>query len=103
MYAVIETGGQQHRVVPGETLKVQLLEAQPGQEIEFSKVLLVSQEGTTKVGAPFVEGGKVSAEIVTHGRHKKIKVLKFHRRKHHMKQMGHRQWFTEIKIKAISA
>ena len=103
MYAVIETGGQQHRVVPGETLKVQLLEAQPGQEIEFSKVLLVSQEGNTKVGAPFVEGGKVSAEIVTHGRHKKVKVLKFRRRKHHMKQMGHRQWFTEIKITAISA
>jgi len=101
MYAVIETGGQQHRVIPGESLKVQLIDAQPGQEVEFSNVLLISKDGKTEVGSPFVDGGKVSAEIVTHGRHKKIKVLKFHRRKHHMKQMGHRQWFTEIKITAI--
>ena len=103
MYAIFETGGQQHRVVPGETLKVQLLNAVPGDAIEFSNVMLLSKDGETKVGAPFVDGSKISAEVVAHGRHKKIKVLKFRRRKHHMKQMGHRQWFTEIKIKEITA
>ena len=103
MYAIFETGGQQHRVVPGERLKVQLLNAVPGDAIEFPNVMLLSKDGETKIGAPFVEGGKVTAEVVTHGRHKKVKVLKFRRRKHHMKQMGHRQWFTEIKINEITA
>lgn len=103
MYAIFETGGQQHRVVPGETLKVQLLNAVPGDAIEFTQVMLLSKDGNTTIGAPFVKGGKVSAEVVAHGRHKKIKILKFRRRKHHMKQMGHRQWFTEIKINDISA
>jgi len=55
------------------------------------------------IGAPVVAGAKVTAEVVTHGRHKKVKILKFKRRKHHMKQMGHRQWFTEVKITGISA
>lgn len=103
MYAIFETGGQQHRVVPGEKLKVQLLQAVPGDAIEFANVMLFSKDGQTKIGAPFVDGGKVTAEVVAHGRHKKIKVLKFRRRKHHMKQMGHRQWFTEIKINEITA
>jgi len=103
MYAIFETGGQQHRVVPGERLKVQLIKGVPGDIIEFPNVMLLSKEGETKVGAPFVDGGKVTAEVVSHGRHKKIKVLKFRRRKHHMKQMGHRQWFTEIKINEITA
>lgn len=103
MYAIFETGGQQHRVIPGETLKVQLLQGVPGDVIEFSDIMLISKDGETKVGAPFVAGGKVSAEVVAHGRHKKIKILKFRRRKHHMKQMGHRQWFTTIKINDISA
>ncbi len=102
MYAIFETGGQQHRVVPGETLKVQLLEAAPGDAIEFSNIMLLSKDGETKVGAPFVDGGVIKAEVVAHGRHKKIQVLKFRRRKHHMKQMGHRQWFTEIKINEIA-
>jgi len=103
MYAVIESGGQQHRVVPGEKLKVQLLNAAPGDALEFPNVLAVSKDGNTQFGTPFVEGCKVSAEIVSHGRHKKIQILKFRRRKHHMKQMGHRQWFTEIQINDIQA
>ena len=66
-------------------------------------MLLVSDGQTVKIGAPYVAGGKVTAEVVGQGRHKKVKIIKFRRRKHHMKQMGHRQWFTEIKITGISA
>jgi len=102
-YAIIEAGGKQHRVQPGEVLKVEKIEAATGASIDFDKVLLVSDGENVKIGAPYVAGGKVTAEIVGQGRHKKIKIIKFRRRKHHMKQMGHRQWFTEIKITGISA
>ncbi|HET8708393.1 MAG TPA: 50S ribosomal protein L21 [Pseudomonadales bacterium] len=103
MYAVIKSGGKQHRVVEGERLKVELLDAEPGKSIEISEVLLVADGDNVKVGAPFVAGGKVIAEIVAHGRHEKVNIIKFRRRKHHQKRTGHRQWFTEIKITGISA
>ena len=103
MYAVIVSGGKQHRVTEGETLKLELLDGEPGKSIDFEKVLLVTDGDDIKIGAPYVDGGKVSAEILTHGRHKKIKIVKFRRRKHHRKQMGHRQWYTEVKITGISA
>ncbi len=103
MYAVIETGGKQHRVVEGEVLNVELLEAAAGDKIDFNEVLMVGTGADVKIGAPFVAGGKVSAEVVGHGRADKIHVIKFRRRKHFRKQMGHRQWFTQIKITAISA
>ncbi|MBV1871649.1 MAG: 50S ribosomal protein L21 [Gammaproteobacteria bacterium] len=103
MYAVIVSGGKQHRVTEGETLKLELLDVEPGKVIDFEEVLLVSDGSEVKIGAPYVEGGKVSAEIVAHGRHKKIKIVKFRRRKHSRTQMGHRQWFTEVKITGISA
>ena len=103
MYAVIESGGKQHRVSEGDVVKLELLTAEPGQVIDFEKVLFVSNDGDLKIGAPYVDGGKVSAEVVTHGHHKKIKIVKFNRRKHHQKETGHRQWYTEVKITAISA
>ncbi len=103
MYAVIVSGGKQYRVSEGQTLKVEKLVAEEGVSIELDKVLLVANGEDVKIGAPVVEGAKVSAEIVAHGRGKKIRIIKFKRRKHHMKQMGHRQWFTEIKITGISA
>lgn len=103
MYAVIESGGKQHRVVEGEVLNVELLEAAAGDKIDFNEVLMVGTGADVKVGAPYVAGGKVSAEVVGHGRADKIHVIKFRRRKHFRKQMGHRQWFTQIKITAISA
>lgn len=103
MYAVIVSGGKQHRVTEGETLKLELLDGEPGKNIDFEKVLLVTDGDDIKIGAPYVDGGKVSAEIVAHGRHKKIKIVKFRRRKHSRTQMGHRQWFTEVKITGISA
>ncbi len=102
-YAIIVAGGKQHRVQPGETLKVEKIEVATGASVDFDQVLLVSDGTTVKIGAPFVAGSKVTAEVISQGRHDKIRIVKFRRRKHHMKQMGHRQWFTEIKITAISA
>jgi large subunit ribosomal protein L21 len=103
MYAVIVSGGKQYRVAEGHTLKVEKLVAEEGTSFELDKVLMVVNGDDIKIGTPVVEGAKVSAEVVAHGRGKKVRIIKFKRRKHHMKQMGHRQWFTEIKITGISA
>ena len=103
MYAVIEAGGKQHRVIEGETLKLEKIEAATGDSIEFDKVLLVGTGEDVKIGKPVVDGSKVTAEVVAHGRHKKVKIVKFNRRKHYRKETGHRQWFTEVKITGISA
>ncbi len=102
MYAVIVTGGKQYRVQEGQTLKVEKLAVEAGSSLEFDRVLLIGNGDDIKVGAPVVEGAKVAAEVVTHGRGKKVSILKFKRRKHHMKRQGHRQWFTEVKITGIS-
>ncbi len=101
MYAVIESGGKQHRVTEGETLKLEKIEVATGENVEFDKVLMVGEGEGVKVGAPYVKGGKVTAEVVSQGRHKKVKIVKFRRRKHSMKQAGHRQWYTEVKITGI--
>ncbi|MDX1303481.1 MULTISPECIES: 50S ribosomal protein L21 [Photobacterium] len=103
MYAVFQSGGKQHRVSEGQTLRLEKLDAETGASVEFDNVLLVTNGEEVTVGAPFVAGGKVTAEVVTHGRGDKIKIVKFRRRKHSRKQMGHRQWFTEVKITGISA
>ena len=103
MYAVIVSGGKQHRVKEGETLKLEKLEVETGATVEFDRVLLVADGDNVKVGAPLVDGAKVTAEVVSHGRHDKVQIIKFRRRKHHMKRQGHRQWYTEIKITGISA
>ncbi len=102
MYAVIETGGKQHRVVEGEHIKVEKIEAEIGSTIDFDRILMVGEGESIKVGTPAVDGAKVSAEVVQHGRREKVTIVKFKRRKHHMKRQGHRQWFTEIKITAIN-
>ena len=103
MYAVFESGGKQHRVEEGDTLKLEKIEVATGEAVEFDKVLLVGEGEGVKIGAPYVDGGKVTAEVVAQGRHKKVKIVKFRRRKHSMKQAGHRQWYTEVKITGISA
>ena len=103
MYAVIQSGGKQYKVAEGDLLKVEMIEAEPGSEVQFDKVLLVANGADVKVGAPLVAGGLVKAEVVTHGRHDKVRIIKFRRRKHHRKQMGHRQHFTELEITGISA
>ena len=101
MYAVIVSGGKQHRVKEGETLKLEKLEVETGSSVEFDRVLLVADGEKVQVGAPNVDGAKVTAEVVNHGRHDKIQIIKFRRRKHSMKRQGHRQWFTEVKITGI--
>ncbi|MDX1810497.1 MAG: 50S ribosomal protein L21 [Gammaproteobacteria bacterium] len=103
MYAVIKTGGKQYRVKEGQTIKVEKLNADAGATVDINEVLMVNNNGDVKLGAPFVENGKVTATIESHGRHKKVQIIKFRRRKHHRKQAGHRQSFTELKITGISA
>ena len=101
MYAIIESGGKQHRVVEGEVLRLEKLEAVAGDSVSFDKVLLVSKDGDLSVGAPYV-AASVTGEVLEQGRHKKVRIIKFKRRKHHDKQQGHRQYYTEVKITGIS-
>ncbi|MBD3609198.1 MAG: 50S ribosomal protein L21 [Gammaproteobacteria bacterium] len=103
MYAVIKTGGKQYRVSEGQTLRIEKLDAEQGANVEFDQVLMVADGDNFKVGAPLVAGGSVSAEVIGQGRGDKVKIVKFRRRKHHRKQMGHRQYFTEVKITGINA
>lgn len=103
MYAIIKTGGKQYRVAEGSVIKLETLPQEEGKSVDFKEVLMVSNGEKITVGAPFVKGATVSAEVMTHGRHKKIEILKFKRRKHHMKRMGHRQNYTQVKITSIKA
>ncbi len=103
MYAVVQTGGKQYRVSEGDTIKVEKLVADEGASIELDKVLMVTNGDDVKVGAPYVDGGKVTATVKSQGRAKKVKIIKFRRRKHHMKRQGHRQWYTELQVTGISA
>lgn len=103
MYAVIESGGKQHRVEEGEVLRLEKLEVATGESIDFDKVLMVVDGDAINIGAPLVGGAKVTAEVVSHGRGEKVKIIKFRRRKHSMKRQGHRQWYTEVKITGIKA
>jgi len=103
MYAVLQTGGKQYRIEEGQTLKVEKLPVDVDATVDFDKVLLVADGDNVKVGQPYVDGAKVTAKVLEQGRHKKIKIIKFKRRKHYDKQMGHRQDYTAIKIEKISA
>ena len=102
MYAVIKTGGKQHRVSEGDVLKVEKLEGQKGDTVLFEEVLLVSKEDQTRVGTPVVEGAKVVGEIVHQGKGPKIIIFKKKRRKGFLKKTGHRQPLTEVRIKEIT-
>ena len=103
MYAVIISGGKQYRVVEGQTLKLEKLDVEVGSAIDFDQVLMIGNGDDIKVGKPLVKGGKVTADVIGQGRRDKVYIIKFRRRKHHQKQMGHRQYFTEVKITGISA
>ncbi len=102
MYAVIATGGKQYKVTEGQTLKIESLGAEAGDAVEFDKVLLVADGDNVSIGTPYLDGSTVSATVASNGRHKKVEIVKFKRRKHHRKQMGHRQNFTEVEITAIA-
>ena len=101
MYAVIKTGGKQYKVAPGDVLKVETVAGDVGASVSFDEVLLIADGDKHTVGAPLVKGGKVSAEVVSHGRGDKIRIIKHRRRKHYHKEQGHRQNFTEVKITEI--
>jgi large subunit ribosomal protein L21 len=101
MYAVIKTGGKQYTVQEGDVLKIEMLKADAGGEVQFSEVLMLADGDKISCGAPFITGAVVKAEVLDHGRHKKVRIIKFRRRKHHMKQMGHRQYYSQVKITAI--
>lgn len=102
MYAVIKTGGKQYRVEEGQVIRVETLRAEEGATVDFSEVLMVANGDDIKIGAPTVDGAKVSAKILEHGRHKKVEIIKFKRRKHHMKRQGHRQNYTAVRIESIA-
>jgi large subunit ribosomal protein L21 len=101
MYAVFKTGGKQYRATAGDRLKVEKLEADKGSTVELDQVLMVGEGESVAIGTPLVEGGKVLATVVEHGRADKVKIIKFKRRKHHMKRMGHRQYYTLLEITGI--
>lgn len=102
MYAVIKSGGKQHRVKEGQVVRLEKIEAETGATIDFENVLMVADGDNVTLGTPVVSGAVVSGEVVNHGRAKKVNIIKFKRRKHHMKRQGHRQWFTEVKINGIA-
>ena len=101
MYAVLVTGGKQYRVMQGETLRVEKLDAEEGKEISFDNVLMLGDADGVRLGDD-IKGATVTAKVVGHGRADKIRIVKFRRRKHHRKQMGHRQHYTEIEITGIA-
>jgi len=101
MYAVFKTGGKQYRAATGDTIKVEKIDAEKGATVELDQVLMVGEGEDVKIGSPYLDGGKVTARVVDHGRADKVKIIKFRRRKHHMKRMGHRQYFTQLEITGI--
>jgi len=103
MYAVIQTGGKQYRVSEGDILRVELLEKDPKQAVVFDQVLLVAKENDIKVGQPVLKGVTVEAEVICHDRAKKVFIFKKKRTTTYQRTQGHRQGFTEVRIKGIKA
>lgn len=102
MYAVIKTGGKQYRVSPGDKLRVESLNVAEGESIDFDQILMVSDGEDVSIGNPLVSQAVVTGKVLSHGRGDKVRIVKFRRRKHHRKQMGHRQNYTELEIVSIN-
>lgn len=102
MYAVIKSGGKQYRVAAGDTVKVESVQGDVGQQLKLTDVLTVTDGDNVRFGAPFVAGAAVMATVVGHGRHDKITIFKMRRRKHFQKHGGHRQNYTELRIDSIN-
>ena len=96
MFAVFQSGGKQHRVSEGDVVKVELVDGEPGAEVVFDRVLMVADGDNVNVGAPYVNEGKVTAEVLRIDRAKKVRIIKFKRRKDYLKRQGHRQWFLSL-------
>ena len=103
MYAVIESGGKQHRVAPGEDVALEKLAGEVGETISFDKVLLTSDGDNISVGKPYLENVTVEGHITLHDRHRKIVVFKYKKRKNYRRKRGHRQDFTLVRIDDIKA
>jgi large subunit ribosomal protein L21 len=103
MYAVIKTGGKQYKVAAGDKIKVEQMPADIGAEITIDQVLAVGAGEQISLGAPLVAGATVSATVVSHGRHDKVRIFKLRRRKHYKKQQGHRQNYTELLVSRIAS
>ena len=101
MFAIIETGGKQYKVSVGQKLKVEKLEAETGANLSLDKVLLVVDGEEVKIGAPYVEGAKVEAKVLSNGRHDKKIVFKYHSKTRYKKKKGHRQHYTELEIVSV--
>lgn len=101
MYAVIKTGGKQYRVAAGDRLKVESIGAAVGSVVTLTEVLAVGDGANLRVGNPLVPGAAVTATVLAHGRHGKVRIFKLRRRKHYQKHAGHRQNFTELRIDTI--
>lgn len=102
MFAVIESGGKQHTVSEGDSLKVELISAEEGSTLEFDKVLMISDGKESKIGSPYLDKAKVTATLVSHGKHDKIKVFKMKRRKDYRRTYGHKQNYSQVQIESIS-
>ena len=103
MYAVIQTGGKQYKVVAGEKIKVEQIAADVGQEITLDQVLAIGSGADLTVGSPLVAGALVKATVLAQGKHDKVHIFKMRRRKHYRKSQGHRQTYTELEIGAVTA
>ena len=101
MYAVFESGGKQFRAEPGTLVRIPSLAAEPGETVTFERVLLAGDGSDIKVGVPLVQGATVTAEVVRHGRDKKVIIFKRKRRKGYRLKKGHRQGFTEVKVSEV--
>ena len=109
MYAVIKTGGKQHKVSLGDRLEIEKIDLSVGDEVIFDKVMAFQDKNSgtkkssaLKIGTPYLEGAKVTGEVIRQEKQQKIKIFKFRRRKHSAKSQGHRQFFTEVEIKSLS-
>ena len=101
MHAVIETGGKQYRVAPGDTIEVETLQGDPGSNVEFGRVLALFRDSNELVAGPDLAGAKVTGTIEAHGRGDKVIVFKFKRKKQYKRTIGHRQNFTRVKVNEI--
>ncbi|MBS0289898.1 MAG: 50S ribosomal protein L21 [Proteobacteria bacterium] len=100
-YAIISAGGKQHRVKVGQRCKIEKVDGEPGESVEFDKVYLVAADQNVQIGTPFIQNAKVMAKILSHGRGEKIRIIKLRRRKGYRRKQGHRQHFTEVEITNI--
>ncbi len=103
MYAVFQTGGKQYRAKQGDVLKIEKLELDAGSDVAFDHVMMLGEGDDVQIGTPTVAGAVVNGKVLSQGRADKVHIVKFRRRKHFRKQQGHRQYYTEVEITAISA